>query len=341
MVEVRDHNRLGSKCNAITAFLPHAVSREQDGEPEMLDTFLHAARASKTSFFCLNLMDFVYPLLSKTSPHGIVLISCHLPWWGLVNEEDYVQLWAAATSAVPPTEDLTWSVVDVLLQIASIPDLSPHIPTGVWSWMLKQPSLPHFCYGHVVGTGAETIKTVQGLKDIEVLKSYFHVIWSEWNTSIVFGDLKVLKNMDAILYKNFSGSGMDHHRADLIQRLDHILGELDQGLDHLQQHIPSFNANRVQKMKHHYGELRNILLKMNVEAITCMSDPVPLLFFALIPMDAYRIPCNTHVCTPSPVSVAFHLPFPLPYSICICTYAHSSHVLLCPPCHIKVVHFVP
>ena len=332
MTRAGDWEKLCSKHKAITALLPYAVLQERDGQPEMLDTFLHAARASKISGFrWCRISQFADMLLSKARPHAIVLISCHIPWFKLRDRGDCVQLWAAATCKVPSTGDFVWSVVHVLLLIASEPDLLPYIPAGVWSWMLKQPSLPPFCFGYAAGTKAETVEKVQGLKDIEVLKSHFHVVWSEWNLSMIYGGLIRLKNMDAVLHKEFSGIGMGHHRADLIQRLDHILGELDQGLDHLQQHKPNFDADDIQRMKNKYGELKNILLEMNVKAITRMSDPMVLLLCTLIHMDVYRILCNIYVCTSSPMSIVCYLFLPPPLHLYtdFCTHACSLHVPLC------------
>ena len=313
MIAAGDLDKLWSKRKAITAFLPYAVWQERDGGPEMLDTFLHAARASKSQLFTwLCVWQFADMLLSKASPHAIVLVSCHILWIQLAGRGDLVKLWAAATSGVPSTEDLVLSVVDALLQIASRPDLSPHIPTAVWSWMIKKPSLPPVCKGLKFGTRAETLEKVQGLKDIEILKSYFHVIWSEWNHYIFYDELK---SVQTTLRKDFGGIGMGHHRADLIQKLDHTLGELDLGLDHLQQHKPNLDADDIQRMKHRYGELKDILLEMNVKAITRMSDPMVLLLCTLIHMYVHRIPCHIYVHTPPPMPIASYLPSPLLRSI--------------------------
>ena len=341
MAEAGDRFKLWCKRGAIVAFLPHAVWRERDGESEMLDTFLHAARASKPSYFGLDPNHSAYMLLSMASPRAIVLVSCHIPWLCFSGGGDCVELWAAATSVVPPTEDLTWSVVDVLLQIASNTVLSPYIPTDVWSWMIKQPSLPPPCYRHSIGT---SIETVQGLQDIEVLKSYFCVIWSEWNHFKMDEDPKVLGNMCAILHKGFSGSGMGHYRADLIQRLDYILGELDRGLDHFQQYSPYLNANHIQKRKQQYGKLKNVLLEMNVKAITRMSDPMALLLYELTHMDVRRILCNIYVCTPSPMSIASYLPPTSPLYIHTGPHTHAwlSHIhLVTPPPFSPHQHSIP
>ena len=60
-------------------------------------------------------------------------------------------------------------------------------------------------------------------------------------------------------------------------------------------------------MEHQYGELKNILLDMNNKAIARMSDPTAMLLCTLTHMDVHRIPCNIYVCTPFPMSIAYHL----------------------------------
>jgi len=72
-------------------------------------------------------------------------------------------------------------VVDTLLQIASEDELVPSIPAGVWTWLTKGPSLPRICMGRHIGARPRVVKTVRALKDVEVLKSYLLVVWSEWS----------------------------------------------------------------------------------------------------------------------------------------------------------------
>ena len=59
--------------------------------------------------------------------------------------------------------------------------------------------------------------------DIEVLKSYLFAVWSEWDwlSNYCFDEMCILIRDD------FGGIEMGHHRTDLIQRLDDVLGQLD------------------------------------------------------------------------------------------------------------------
>jgi hypothetical protein len=171
-----------SKCKAIATLLPYAIQQEQDGQPEMLDTYLRAVGASKEwEFMWHHVGRYASELLRRASPRAIVLVLPHIRWDWLADREDLVQLWATAVSAVPDTEEVASSVVDALLQIASQHDLLPLIPANIWLWLTKQPRLPPICLGRNVGTCAHVVKAVRALKDTEVLKSYFLLVWSQWN----------------------------------------------------------------------------------------------------------------------------------------------------------------
>lgn len=81
----------------------------------------------------------------------------------------------------PYSEEVGRSVIDALLQIASEDSLRPHIPVGVWVWLKRQPYLPPVCAGWYLGTSSDIVHHIRGLGDIEILKSYFLLVWSEWD----------------------------------------------------------------------------------------------------------------------------------------------------------------
>ena len=247
-----------SKHKAMTALLPYAVWQEQNGQPEMLDMFLHIARASKErQFTWYHIGNIAIRLLSEASPHAVILTSPYLCWDLLKGRGDLVQLWAKAASAIPYTDEVGQSVVDVLLQIAAVDELVPHIPVDIWSWLTKQPTLPPVCLGRYVGTHACVVEAVWALKDVEILKSYFILVWSEW---VECQETHGIRKMVASIEEGLSGPGMAHHRAELIQRLDHILGQLDQGLEHIRQQNPQVGEPNLWKMKAQYKYLRKIVL---------------------------------------------------------------------------------
>ena len=275
--------------------------------------------------------EFVRTQLPKASPWAIILVTPYILHRD--SQQGLFHHWVAATSVVPHTEQVAQSVADALLQFAYHSSLLPHITVDVWSWLKTQPSLPPVCWGRYLGGSLQLFKAIQGLSDIETLKSYLLVVWSEWDTLWDNG----FDKMCTLIHEDFGETWMGHHRTDLIQQLDHIIGKLDQGLEYLQQHNPNLNTGDFWKMKYQYGKLKRILLEMNVKAVTRMSGPTPMLFSALTHMDVHRIPCNIYVCTALPMSIASiwklgPCSFPLPHSN-ICTQT-PIYMLIChTSCH--------
>jgi len=268
MAEAEDPTELRAKRKAVATLLSYAIRKERGGQPEMLDAFLHAARASGMSgFVWRHVEDHTRTLLHEATPRAVVLVSPRIPWHWLTGGEDLIQLWVTATSEVQYTEEVAQCVVDTLLRIASEVELLPHITANVWLWLTKRPSLPPVCLGRFYGSYPHIVKAVRGLGDIEVLKSYFLLAWSEWNALWDEG----FDEICASLREDFGGVGMDHHRADLIQRLDQILGQLDQGLGFLKRRNPNLRQRRFQNMKDQYGKLKDILLEANNEAVARTS----------------------------------------------------------------------
>jgi len=258
MVESEDQCQLRSKRKAITAFLPYAIRQERSGRPWMLETFLHAARASKERRFAWRRIGgSTLALISEASPRAIVLVSPHVPWDGLTDKRDLVQRWATATSTVPYSEEVCQSIVDTLLQIASVEKLLPHVDVALWSWLNKRPLLPPVCFGRFVGSRPHVLKAVHALKDVEILKSYLFLVWSEWDTPWSEGFDEVC----ASIKQNFCGIEMAPHRAELVQRLDHVLEQLDRGLEHIRQHDLRLGRLDLWWRKRQYKKLREGLLE--------------------------------------------------------------------------------
>ena len=255
----------------------------------MLDTILRAARASRMlDFMWGRVGQYAEMLLSEASPRAVILVSPHLPWGRPIrggDRRDLVQRWAAAVSEVSYTEELGQSVVDTLLQIASEVELLPHISVNIWSWLTKQPSLPPTCRGRYVGTRVHIVEAIRGLEDTEIFKSYFLLVWSEWYSLQIDG----FNKMCASIREDFGGVGMSHHRADLIERLDHILGQLDRWLDHFRRRDPNLEAGSLQNMKDDYKKLKEILLEPNIKAITRASCPMITFLYTLTRAEIRRI----------------------------------------------------
>ena len=89
------------------------------------------------------------------------------------------------------------------------------------------------CLGQRRGSSGDVVHQVQALGDVEILKSYLLLVWSEWDY-IDNQQSGGLTKMLITLREDFSGIWMWCHQQDLIEWLDHILGQLDRGLNHLQ-----------------------------------------------------------------------------------------------------------
>ena len=194
----------------------------------------------------------------------IVLIAPCMDWRRSLQDGNAVARWAAATSAnsvIPHTRGVDQAVVDALLQIVSFPSLRPHITIDIWAWLEAQPSLPPKCWGRSEGAGKDVVRHVRTLGHVEILKSYFLLVWSEWN----FIYETDLTEMTTSIREDFSGTGMRRYREDLIKRLDHVLGQLDRGIGYLVQHDWGITPSHIRRTKGCYKELKRVLLEVDGE----------------------------------------------------------------------------
>ena len=287
------------KRKALGALFPYVVRLEQGGHQEMVETFTCIAAAINSKRFVWDHIK-LDQVLTLTSPH--------IPWSDGPYDRTVVAKWALAALVIPPTEDLSQSVIDVLLHTASVNSLRPHIPTGVWTWLKKQPSLPSQFLGWPEATNKAIVCQVRELGDIEVIEGYLLLVWSEWRCvenleqdSIgvskqdttgsseqdsagsseqgFIGSQSGLVEMHISILEDFSGVGIGHHRENLINRLDYVLGELDQGLEYLEQHKQNVNEDYIQTAKEQYGGLRRLLLEVDREAMKTLTRMSPGLFF--------------------------------------------------------------
>jgi len=204
--------------------------------------------------------------------------------------------------AVPYTEEVCQSVVDTLLQIASVRHLEPYIPVEIWAWLKERPYLPPICTGRWKGTMGRVVRRVRKLGDVEILESYFLLVWSEWDFICRNGFTEIRTS----IREDFGGIGMGCRREVLIKRLDHVLGELDRGLEHLKEQNPDLDEDHIPEAREQYEELREVLLEVDKEAseiLTRTTFRLISLFNLLTPVDVHRIPLNVHLCTPSPMSI--------------------------------------
>jgi len=276
MVETNDPASIYSKRKAIAAFFLYTVQQGKDGEHEMLDMFLQLAKASKqpnpTQAHIEQppaavLPNGESPVSTKTV---FILLSPHLPWEQLANNHDLVQLWTSAISAVPYTDEIAQSVVSTLLQIADHTSLQ--LPVDTWSWLNKCLLVPPVCKYCQWGSSQSALQIILGLGDIETLTSHLSLVWSEW----CYLDEEGYNKMVVLIREEFSGIRMEGHRKRLLQHLGYILGQLDQGLEHLQQQKPDIDGDDIWMMKRQYRRLKEVFLEVDWKA-TCKSPKLLIL----------------------------------------------------------------
>lgn len=100
----------------------------------MIDAILPIVSASKLGTFVWHRINpYLTTLFDEPSSpsldQAVTLMSPYVPWDDKFHDEYTVARWAAAASALPYTEEIGSSVVNALLQIASVDSLRPHIPT--------------------------------------------------------------------------------------------------------------------------------------------------------------------------------------------------------------------
>jgi hypothetical protein len=178
---------------------------------------------------------------------------------------DAVARWAAAVLATPYSEEVGQSVADATLQIAYVDALRPHIPIEIWALLKRRPSLPPVSRGRFRGTSAAIVLHIQSLGDIEILTSYFFLVWSEWDPPGSRAGVR------ASIKEGFCGIGMWCHRKALIGLLDHILGQLDRGLEYFQQHKPGISKYDIEWGRRRYETLKKTLFEVDEEEMKILS----------------------------------------------------------------------
>ena len=229
----------------------------------MLEANVYAARVSGPGWH--HIRPCIKALIGKSGTpslnRAIILMLPCLDWDDEWADETTVTWWAAAALVLPYTEEVGQSVVDVLLQIASCRSLRPHIPIDIWVWLKKQPSLPPWSKGRFRAIDSDAIDHIRGLGDIEILKSYFLVVWSEWETLAFTGHLE---RAEVSIREDFGGIEMRDHRKDLIEQVHHILWELDQGFAYLKLRWPDSPERWMGLAKESCKKLEEVLQEVDM-----------------------------------------------------------------------------
>ena len=220
MAGVGDLGRIKSKRKAILALLSYAIWQEQAGDHRMADAFLNIARVPNVGTIMTLPMAKLLGAPGPDFPNRIMTLMPPDGDWGPEFNAKIVTGWV---NAVADTyTEVGQSVVDTLLQIAANSFLQPYIPIGIWAWLKDLPPLPPICRGWSMGTRRDVVCGVRRLEDVEILESYFLLVWSEWSVIYPEGSIE----MCTAIREDLGGIGMGRHREVLIRRLDHVLGQL-------------------------------------------------------------------------------------------------------------------
>ena len=286
MVETNDpySGLIFPKRKAIWALLPHTVFLGQCLWGKMLTETIHTGDCSQTARL-LNryVTPFVTTLLDKPSSRlldrAVLLASPHIPslWWFWDNSrvsrwnaialnflrgagEDAVSVDVVGKRAVSDVV-VSESVADMLLQIAWDETLRPQILDETWAWLKKPLALPVLSQGREDGTTRGIVRHIRGLGDIKILKSYFLLVWSEWDHLYDEG----VREMEISIREDFGGVERLCDREELIERLDQVLAQLILGPAHLKQHLPPWKWDRydIGTAVSQYSSLRETLLDVH------------------------------------------------------------------------------
>ena len=252
-----------------------------------------------TKWNCIQL--FIAGLFDKprtpSTDRAITLVS---PYFHSFDQNTFAQWSTAAltTLAVPYMEDIDQSVADTLWWIMHDGALRQHIPVGIWLWSNKQTFIPPALPWHHRRDPRrqETVREFRALGNIEILKSYLLLVWLEWKK---LGD-SAFAEMCTSIREDFNGIGMGRHREDLRKRLDHVLGQLDQGPEYLRELRPRpyISHDNAEITRNQYRELKQLLLEADREAkeiLTRTPSRFTILFGILTSVDMYRISLDVHV----------------------------------------------
>ena len=276
------HETLCSKSKSIGTLFPYAIRLEQGGDQEMINAILLAVKVSWKIVQWRRIAAQVAAVFDESSPPSldriIIHISPYVPWHDReLYTKNAVTRWAAAVSAAPYSEEVGWSVVDGPLQISFNLSLQPHIPVDIWTWSKKLPPLTPVRLGRSYRFSAKVASHVQGLGDIEILKLYLFLVWSEWDNS------DGLFEMQTLIREEFDGMEKWSHRDDLIKHLDRIQGQLERGLGYFQQQRPEIDEDWIERNKERYGLLKNVLLRVDERAMKTLTRmPLRLILFVSV-----------------------------------------------------------
>ena len=144
------------------------------------------------------------------------------------------------------------------------------------------------------------VRAARALTDLRTLKSYLLLVWLEWDYLYHDGHGEIC----TLIREDSGGVWMGHPRKDLLKHLDHILGQLNLGLDHLQQHKPSLKKSSIKQVKKQYVKLKQVVVEEDKKvaiAMACEFSKLIIPLSLLTLTSTYREALDVHVCHPMPI----------------------------------------
>ena len=288
LVELNNPFRIHDMRKAISALLPYAVFLDRSGQRGMIDAISRAVWIPIDPRFTAwrHVWQYIAAMSNRPNPPSLNwvlgLMAPREIWGDRPRNENVV---ARRTTTTSYTGEVGQSVVNGLLRIVFPGSQQPQIHDGFPEQSRR-----------------DLIKQVRTLGDIEILKSYLLLVWSEGNP--ICDQSGGFSEMLTSIREDFSGIGMGRHRGDLIERLNQILVRLDRG--HHRRHDPPDSCDGdIQRTKEQYEELRRVLLEVDRESANTLTREFlrSIRFGSLTLADAYRIPPGLHVCPASPMTV--------------------------------------
>ena len=300
-----------SKRKAISSLFPYAARLARDGQQRMINAICRVASKSKYGVFTWDRIGpYIASWFDDSSPSALnQAISIASPSAGWIDgsyTQGAVARWSAATLETSYSETVGQNVVDTLLQIAYKDSLRPHIPIEILVWLKRRPSLLPNCQGQFYGTATPVVRYIRRFGDIELLKPYLLLVWSEWNPLHHAGDT----TMRFTIREKFCGIEMWGHREDPTQRLDRVLGQLDRGLEYFTEHDPHIREDHIADTRINYAQLKETLAELDREAMKTLSRaPSNLTLFDenLLLTVVCRISPDRHLCPAPSCSVISYL----------------------------------
>ena len=284
MVESTDGILLNSKREAISTLFFYVIL-ERGRQKRMANSISHALRAMDSPRRgWTDGLDYIKPYTHMLfcGPNTplmdslIILLSPYIDWNDTYHRKGDVIRWAAAASAVPYTEEVGQDIVSALLQISMYDTLRPHIPIEIWTRLKNHSILPPLNQGRDIPISSNTLRYIRGLRNIEILKSFLILAWSQDTT--IYPKIYVKD-----LLKDFCGIGMWGHRKDLIERLEHVLTSRNRRGGYIG-HRMTTEYERLQRLK-------SVLLEVETEAMNTLTRMLFKLSFLYKFTNAYSCEC--------------------------------------------------